>query len=60
MWLALFHVDVDRKQLRITVGHSIKGLPAVVYNPLLVVIGRNRKMRVVPGNNNNIITTDNF
>ncbi len=59
MWWVLFHVNVDKKQVRITVGHSIKGLSAIVYNPWLVVIGRNRNTRVVPGNNN-IITIDNF
>ncbi len=49
MWWVLFHVDVDKKHLRVTVGHSIKGLSAVVYNPRLAVLGRIRKMRVVPG-----------
>ncbi len=49
MWWVLFHVDVDKKHLRVTVGHSIKGLSAVVHNPRLAVIGRDWKMRAVPG-----------
>ncbi len=47
MWLALFHVGLDKKHLR--VEHAIKGLCVVVYNNRLDVIFRDWKMRVVPG-----------
>ncbi len=60
MWLALFHVDVGKKQLRITVGHSIKGLSAVVHNPRLALLGRNRKMRVASKIKPFRSQTDNF